>query len=767
MNPNPRRRPFPPHAEPHEIPAESSDVAAPEETFEAVSWTPEPAPARGDSGGRAALGGVLIALAILWTGFTAWSAGRALAGSSLASPALAQWIAIAAGPLALLGLVWLVFGRTRRKEAERFTQSVIEMRSEAQSLESLLTILTQRLDESQAKLSGMADQLMGLGNETSDRIGTATRSLDESAERLQRHGDAFDRAAESARNDIAVLLDDLPKAEASTSALAEQLRAIGSETASRTSDLRTHLAELATTTATTDEAVSAAAQRLLTHLTHIESAGAAAAARVTDAESSFSQALDSLLERTSATLEQIRQGVDAQSQAVSALVEQSSAGLGKAGSEAAEMLRRNIETGTASVGELSARIAEQERASQRMIAEIDRGLALINERFTELSAQGDERANHFLGSLARARSELDTLAEQASAQDGAIGGLADRTAQLREGIDRLAAEIQGGLNSLLADAESGTERIHQAAGTAKPEIAWMRDAVTEAATQIEASNAGLADQQDRFAALLASLHDGVGDAEGRLSSLTQAITGAQEEAAKLTTETGPALVDALLQVREAAGHAADRAREAIHEIIPASAGELSDATRAALEKVIRESVEDRLRNVETVAANAVESARTASDRLTQQMLNLGQSAIALEQHMEQSSQAQREQDSEAFARRVSLLMDSMHSAAIDVGKILSDEVDDKAWNSYLKGNRGIFTSRAVRLLEGSETKPIRAYYEADGEFQQSVNRYIHDFEAMLRRVLAERDGGPIAVTLMSSDMGKLYAALSQAIERRR
>ena len=38
---------------------------------------------------------------------------------------------------------------------------------------------------------------------------------------------------------------------------------------------------------------------------------------------------------------------------------------------------------------------------------------------------------------------------------------------------------------------------------------------------------------------------------------------------------------------------------------------------------------------------------------------------------------------------------------------------------------------------------------------------------MLRRVLAERDGGMMAVTLMSADMGKLYAALAQGIERRR
>jgi hypothetical protein len=48
-----------------------------------------------------------------------------------------------------------------------------------------------------------------------------------------------------------------------------------------------------------------------------------------------------------------------------------------------------------------------------------------------------------------------------------------------------------------------------------------------------------------------------------------------------------------------------------------------------------------------------------------------------------------------------------------------------------------------------------------------VNRYIHDFEAMLRRVLADRDGTALGVTLLSSDMGKLYVALAQAIDRLR
>jgi hypothetical protein len=223
----------------------------------------------------------------------------------------------------------------------------------------------------------------------------------------------------------------------------------------------------------------------------------------------------------------------------------------------------------------------------------------------------------------------------------------------------------------------------------------------------------------------------------------------------------------MVQVREAAAQAAERAREAIAAVIPESAEGFSEATREALERVIRESVEERLRDVEVVAARAVESARGATDRLTHQMLVLGQSATALEQHIEKQNEERREADSEAFARRVSLLIDSMHSASIDVGKILSDEVDEKAWEAYLKGDRGVFTRRAARLIGLSEARAIRAHYESDGEFQQSVNRYIHDFEAMLRRVMAEREGGVMAVTLMSSDTGKLYAALSDALDRRR
>jgi predicted nucleic acid-binding Zn-ribbon protein len=768
MTPTPQRaQPLPQAgdaAEPIELLSAAADFVEP--SFDEGQWLQQTADERG-AGGRQVLGITLTALATLWIAYTAWSAGRTLSGQPLSSPQIAQWLAVAAGPLALIGLTWLIFGRTRRKEAERFTRSVVAMRSEAQSLEALLEVLSQRIQDSRSELGMISQHLMQLGDEATGKLGGITKEFDSSSEKLKRHGEALDRAAEAARNDIAVLLEDLPRAEQTARAVAEHIRAVGCESAEKTSALGQQVSDLAERTQSADRVVAEATSRLGERLAEIESASTSAATHVGEAEKAYAGTLDALLGRTSETLEQIRAGIDVQAAAVSALVAQASSGIGRAGADAAETLAANIDHANSSLEGLTSRVAEQDRASQHMIAEIDRGLAMIDLRFTELAANGDERANRFLESLTRARTELDTLAGQASTQDNAIGSLAERTQGLRDSIERLATDIRENVGIAIGEAQGGADRLAEAAAAARPEISWLRDATVEASEKLTATGTEIAEQRERFTALLASVDHGVEDAQSKLADLASTLVQVEREASSLSNETGPALIASLVQVKDAAAHAAERARDAISAVIPEAAGKLSNEAAEVLERVIRECIEERLQSVETTAAKAVESARTASERLTQQMFTIGQTASALDAHIQQTTKEQREKDSEAFAKRVALLMDSMHSAAIDVGKILSDEIDDKAWGAYLKGNRGVFTSRAVRLMGGSETRALRMHYESDGEFQRSVNRYVADFESMLRRVLAERDGGMIAVTLMSSDMGKLYAALAQAIDKRR
>ena len=750
------------------VPMVEGGIAAPEPEFETMNWAEvRDADDAAPEGARQVLGWALSIMALLWTGYAAWSAGRFLAAEPLSSPAVAQWLAILAGPLALMGMVWLMFGRTRRKEAERFTRTVITMRTEARALQDVLAALQQQIGENHRSLGVMAGDLMGLGDQASARLGSITSQLNEGSRTLAEHGALLDRAAESARNDMGVLLSDLPQAEDSARRMAEMLRDAGASATQQAAAFEGQVGQLAAQAQQADAIVREVSQRLISNLGDIDRAGQSAVESISAAGNSTSQTVDTMLAQASDALTEIRGGIDAQSAAVSALVAQSQAGIGRAGIEASELLGERLASAGSALDGLTSRIAEQERSSQRLIADLDTGLAALDERFADLARSGDERAGQVQSGLFRLRSELEALAESTGTQDQSLEGLAERTQRLREGLDQLNATLAGQMSTSLGEAEAGASRLLASAEAARPNVEQMRDAAIEAADRIESGASNVEAQQERLATLMTSVDLGVGQAEQRLTELSAAIASASDEASRLSNETGPALVSALVQVREAAAHAADRAREAISKVIPESASEMSRATRDALEKAVRESVESKLVELDAVATRAVETAREASDRLTAQMLSIGQSAVALEAHIERNREAQMKDSGEEFARRVSLLMDSMHSASIDVQKILSDEVDEKAWNHYLKGNRGVFTRRAVRLLGDTEAKAIAAQHDSDPEFQNAVNHYVHDFEAMLRRVLAERDGGMIAVTLMSSDMGKLYAALAHAIERRR
>ena len=486
MTPTPKRAETLPPADAAETNLLASSIDFVEPSFDEEQWRERTAEERG-AGGRQVLAGALAVLAALWLAYTAWSAGRTLAGQPLTSPLITQWIAVAAGPLALMGLAWLIFGRTRRKEAERFTRSVITMRSEAKSLEALLEVLSQRITDSRTELTVIAQQLMQLGDETTGKLGGITREFDSSSEKLMRHGEALDRAAGAARVDIAVLLEDLPQAEQGARAVADQLRLIGRDSAEKAAAFGEQVSDLASARGAPIELIAEATARLAERLAEIEAASVTAAAQVGEAEKAYSGTLDALLERTSESLEQIRSGIDVQAAAVSALVAQASAGIGKAGGDAAESLAANLDHANSSLESLSSRVAEQDRASQSMIAEIERGLALIDQRFTELATNGDERANQFLDSLTRARVELDTLAAQASTQDNAMGSLAERTMALRESMERLSIDIRDSVGTLIGEAQGGADRLAETAAAVRPDIGWLRDATIETSERLAAT----------------------------------------------------------------------------------------------------------------------------------------------------------------------------------------------------------------------------------------------------------------------------------------
>jgi hypothetical protein len=197
------------------------------------------------------------------------------------------------------------------------------------------------------------------------------------------------------------------------------------------------------------------------------------------------------------------------------------------------------------------------------------------------------------------------------------------------------------------------------------------------------------------------------------------------------------------------------------------ADRFAEDSAEAIERTLREHAEATIAELEASARRAGDVARESALQLRDQLAVVNELAGNLERRVAHARQQAQEQVDNDFARRVALITESLNSSAIDISKAFANDVTDTAWASYLRGDRGIFTRRAVRLLDNSEARAVIEIYEADADFRETVNRYIHDFEAMLRSVLSTRDGHALAVTLLSSDMGKLYVALAQAIERLR
>jgi hypothetical protein len=298
-------------------------------------------------------------------------------------------------------------------------------------------------------------------------------------------------------------------------------------------------------------------------------------------------------------------------------------------------------------------------------------------------------------------------------------------------------------------------------------MAAMREAAEGAAERTAATEASIARQRASLDALFTALRDGVRDAEEKLGTLAALVGEADGAAAQMVRDTGPELVEALVRVREAAAQAASHAREAIAAVIPESVEALVGATRGAIAEASSVPVKAQLDELGNASHLAMATAKAASERLTRQLLTLGETAAAIEERIAEDRAERDAKEAHALSQRVSLLIDALNSTAIDVSKILSNDAGDAAWAAYLKGDRGVFTRRAVRLLDSGEAREILRHYEEEPEFRDQVNRYIADFEALLRRVLADTDGSALGITLLSSDMGKLYVALAQAIERLR
>ena len=449
-----------------------------------------------------------------------------------------------------------------------------------------------------------------------------------------------------------------------------------------------------------------------------------------------------------------------------------------------ETLRRNEMLGAAQdemAAALAARMAEldvvieERRAAQReqlaALAEdgekLAERIAALGLTFAAVAAQGHEARETLAGGMDALSGQLRNTRESLEGTDQAIARLTDASVRLLELIQ--------------ASAKQSSDTLPKAMLASEERLAAIESRVSEIHSLLESANeagGGLQREMDRIEDRTRAAMEGFDafqqDFEGSNTRQVEGIEALRTSLASLASESTALAEQSQGELREAIALLEEKARAALVAIEDEQAGRITriaetigERSTAQIERVLAERTETALAELDAARNRSNLATRDMTQHLREQLGRLNELTVNLESRIGAAREKATDTIDGDFARRVALITESLNSNAIDIAKTLSSEVTDTAWASYLKGDRGIFTRRAVRLLDNSEAREIAALYNADSEFREHVNRYIHDFETMLRTMLSTRDGNAVSVTLLSSDMGKLYVVLAQALERLR
>ncbi|MFM6949469.1 MAG: ATPase [Novosphingobium sp.] len=408
---------------------------------------------------------------------------------------------------------------------------------------------------------------------------------------------------------------------------------------------------------------------------------------------------------------------------------------------------------------LATRRAEQEERARQMLSytrEIAAQLDTFADKIREAAALGGSAQDDLGASLATLADRLAASREALTGTDRTVLELTDNSVRLLELIQASATHAATELPAAIGASEARLAEIEQ-------RTASLRDAASEA----EARGAGLLSNIERSDTLLGEIGGKTAAQAAALGGIQQVLTATRGESlalAELAQAELKSAIDALtVAAREAVGELESGSAAAISTL----AERLAEQSSTAIDAAVQARIADVAEQLEAASARASGVSRDAAIQLRDQLAKVNELAGNLERRVAQTRTRAEEQVDNDFARRVALITEALNSNAIDIAKAMDTDVSDTAWAAYLKGDRGVFTRRAVKLLDPADSKGIARLFQEEPGFREHVSRYIHDFEAMLRQLLSTRDGHALGVTLLSSDMGKLYVALAQAIERLR
>lgn len=719
-----------------------------------------------------------------WTGFYGWAHQSAMLNG--AAPAdWAAWAVQWAVPVALIGIVWLLAMRSSRAEANRFAASAAMMNRESVALEARLKVVNRELSLAREFLAAEARDLEALGRIAAERISTHAGELQALITTNGAQVDAIGSASDTALGNMNRLRDDLPVIANAARDVANQIGGAGRNAQEQLERLVAGFDRLNTFGTASETHVHSLGQRvgetlsgfedqltrieaLVSHrFNALQTEAEAYRTRLDTLEAAAMAALGERTQQAAADIEAIDSQLSERSRALAEQLELRQAAFETHETQASEVLAQRL---TALDDALALRREAQIADTEKLL---EHGEAIAS-RLDQLGTVMREIGEH--GDTARSSltAGLGSLGEQLAEKRAALAETEVRLTELTESGVRLLEIIQSGARATREDlpaaiavaetslttTEERAEKVNQLMLRSNQQGSELSEQLLRTRGEIDAAEIAIAGFKSRLA-------EQSEDALARLQGLRGGFAKLAEESGSLAADTQNRLREALGMLEDAIAQAFATLDSGAREKAVVLAESIGAETVSVLERSLRNEAASTIGKLEQSAAHASGVGREAVIQLRDQLARVNELTGNLEQRIARARELAEEQVNNDFARRMALITDSLNSAAIDITTALSAEVTDTAWYAYLKGDRGIFTRRAVRLIDNGTARDIAGLYNSDDAFRANVSRYIHDFEAMLRSMLSTRDGHVLSVTVLGSEMGKLYVALAQAIQRLR
>ena len=745
--------------------SQNSDFSSLDAGGDSADWLGDAESSPSDSGYPWLAIGLWLA-GLAWTGFALFVATQGFSTIPQLEN-VPQLVGSIVAPICGLLLVAIILTRGSERSIKRHLKLLWALRTEQEAMIGRVLAMDNAWREAHDILARRTDEFTLSAAEARRLIDESSAQIESRMREAVLSAGLVAEQGEAARRHMDGLVLALPKVDEVARRSADNLRQAGQSAYQFGGQLEAQIAAITTEAAEAERTITAADTLLAQRIEAIVAATGAAEHGAANAANRFQHILNNQRDNALAMLADLAAGMD------------NAASVTEQRIEAARM---TLEGATqAQLAAIEASVAGTEQRATALAGIIDAAIErsgsldglliqLVSEtemRVAAMEQQTQGRLSELAITIADLGQHFDRLGEGADSSGVHAAALAQTTAQIVAHLSEVTREVDVQLPAAVERLQAHVAESRAALAALPPVVEANAVGTEVTLARLREADVILMQQVDQLAAIDRIASDSLSAQSIAFSELRSAIDALAFRMDGVTSEVAPSMLTSLADVEQAARAAAERARSAISEVAESSAANLRQVIGDSFEKAAGASVAERIDAIAQAAERAVSSASLASDRLMRQLITIADSSAALEARATVVATNVDHALRDTLSRQLALITESLQSTSVDITRILSTEVADQAWESYLKGDRGIFSRRAVTLLQSGDAKQVLRRYQEHDDFRAQVNRYIHDFESMLRAVMDTRDGSSLSVTLLSSDIGKVYVALAQSIERLR